>query len=66
LSYGIYPQIDQVFQGLGNYLQRKLDEFGRNIQHAIQGVNFERYDRILLGEAVTVTENGKPLFLSEF
>jgi hypothetical protein len=60
LSYGIYPQIDHVFQGLGNYLQRKIDEFGRNIQHAIQGVNFERYDRILLGEAATVTENGKP------
>jgi hypothetical protein len=23
-------------------------------------VNFDRYDRILLGEAVTLTENGKP------
>jgi hypothetical protein len=60
LSNGIYPQIDEVFPGLGNYLQRKLDEFGRNIQHVIQGVSFDRYDGILLGEAVTLTENGKP------
>jgi hypothetical protein len=60
LSYGIYPQIDEVFPGLGNYLQGKLEEFGRNIDHAIQGVSFDRYDRILLGEAVTLTENGKP------
>jgi hypothetical protein len=53
---GVYSQIEDAYSHFGTKLIKQLREFGDKLDDA---ETFFRYDRILLGDAITERENGK-------
>ena len=50
---GVYPQLNAVYPELGDFLWReRFDE-------RLEGIRFNKYDRIALAEAVTEREEGR-------
>ena len=52
---GIYPQLEDVNQALGNFLKTRL----QNIDSQLSKGEFQRYNRLALAEAVMEREEGR-------